>query len=155
MKRSSTRLARTALGVELRVPKRSAPLRKVDAGELRAAGLTLPHWCNGGVFVDRHYCVLVGGLQTAWGCVTRLAVARHDKHPLRSWADLQRIKNEVAGPERVAVEVFPPEAELVDEANFYHLWALPEGFELPFRVRSMRNEAPPETNRALAVGWVV
>ena len=154
-KKSPNRVVRTALGVELRVPKRSAPVRKVDIAELPAAGATLPHWCDGGVYVDCHYCVLVGGLQTAWGYVTRLAVARHDKHPLRSWADLQRIKNEIVGPERVAVEVFPPESELVDEMNAYHLWVLPEGFKLPFRVTSMRNEPPPDTNRALALGWVV
>ena len=154
-KKSPNRVLRTALGVELRVPKRNAPVRKVDMAELRAAGATLPHWCDGGVYVDDQYCVLSGLYQTAWGPVTRLTVMRHDKHPVRSWLDLQRIKNEVAGPERVAVEVFPPEAELVDEANFYHLWVLPEGFELPFRVESLRNEAPPDTNRAVAVGWVV
>jgi hypothetical protein len=55
---------------------------------------------------------------------------------VRSWADMQRIKNELVGPERVAVEVFPPVSELVDQANIAHLWVLPEGFALPFSLKA-------------------
>ena len=43
------------------------------------------------------------------------------------WRDLQRIKNEIAGPEREACELYPAESRLVDEANQFHLWVLPEG----------------------------
>lgn len=62
----------------------------------------------------------------------RLMVTVNDGSPVRSWADLQRIKNELVGRERTAVEVFPPDSELVDEARVYHLWVLPEGQRLPF-----------------------
>lgn len=51
-----------------------------------------------------------------------------------SWAMKQRIKNMVAGEERVAVEVFPAESELVDNVDAYHLWVYPEGYRLPFRL---------------------
>lgn len=51
-----------------------------------------------------------------------------------SWSEKQRIKDELIGPERLAVEVFPPRSELVDQADAYHLWVLPEGFTLPFGV---------------------
>ena len=34
----------------------------------------------------------------------------------------QKIKNEIFGDEYIALEVFPRESELVDEANMYHLW---------------------------------
>ncbi len=51
-----------------------------------------------------------------------------------TWSAKQRIKDELVGPERLAVEVFPPRAELVDQADAYHLWVLPEGFQLPFGV---------------------
>jgi hypothetical protein len=54
---------------------------------------------------------------------------RHSRGPVRDWRHFQAIKNEVAGPERLAVEVFPPESKLQDEANEYHLWVLPEGAE--------------------------
>lgn len=74
--------------------------------------------------------------QTDWGFVTRLVVRRHDEKPGISWADKQRIKNELVGCDRTAIEVFPPESELVDNAHLYHLWVLPEGFKLPFGLKS-------------------
>jgi hypothetical protein len=51
-----------------------------------------------------------------------------------TWARKQRIKSALAGPEALAVEVFPPESELVDQADAYHLWVLPAGTKLPFGV---------------------
>lgn len=47
-----------------------------------------------------------------------------------SWWEAQRIKNELAGPDATAVEVYPPQREVVDDANAYHLWVLPQA--LPF-----------------------
>lgn len=83
------------------------------------------------------YSVQVYRHDTEWGVVDHLMVRRHDDTPVRSWADMQRIKNEVAGAGRTAIEVFPPDAELVDQANMYHLWILPEGFRLPFGLGDM------------------
>ena len=42
----------------------------------------------------------------------------------------ERIKDEIAGPDATAVEVYPPQAEIVDDADMYHLWVLPA--PLPF-----------------------
>lgn len=39
-----------------------------------------------------------------------------------SWPEMQRIKNELAGPDATAVEVYPPQREVVDDANMYHIW---------------------------------
>lgn len=77
---------------------------------------------------------------TEWGEVLHLMVRRHDSAPVRAWHDLQRIKSTlpIVGPERVAVEVYPRESELVDDANMYHLWVLPEAVELPFGLRGRR-----------------
>lgn len=47
-----------------------------------------------------------------------------------TWPEMQRIKDEIAGPEATAVEVYPPRAEIVDDADMYHLWVLPA--PLPF-----------------------
>ena len=69
---------------------------------------------------------------TNWGLVEHLMVRRHDSKPIRSWADLQRIKNELVGAERTAIEVFPASKNLIDEANIYHLWVLPSDMKLPF-----------------------
>lgn len=57
---------------------------------------------------------------------------RHDRAPARDWRHLQAIKNEVRGAEIEAVELFPAESRLVDEANQFHLWALPPGESWPF-----------------------
>ena len=72
---------------------------------------------------------------TNWGPVDHLMVRRNDEEPVRSWQDLQRIKNELCGVDRTAVEVFPAETDLVDAANIYHLWVLPENFTLPFSLK--------------------
>lgn len=64
--------------------------------------------------------------------ITRLLVRRNDGGAVRSWGDLQRIKSEIAGPTRVAFEVFPSDADVVDQANCYHLWVMPSPFILPF-----------------------
>jgi hypothetical protein len=47
-----------------------------------------------------------------------------------SWWEMQRIKDEIAGPDKTAVEVYPPRAEIVDDADMYHFWVLPAA--LPF-----------------------
>lgn len=61
-----------------------------------------------------------------------LSIHRKDRRRLRDWRHLQQMKNEVAGRDRWAVEVFPPETKLVDTSNEYHLWVLPEGEPLPW-----------------------
>lgn len=59
-----------------------------------------------------------------------LSIRRIDGKPLRSWRDLQRIKNAFWGVEAMAWEAFPPESELVDTSNQYHLWSI-DGLRLP------------------------
>jgi len=55
------------------------------------------------------------------------------------WRDLQRIKNEICGPEATAVQVMPPESELIDEADMYHMWVLSS--RLPFTLAYRREIA--------------
>jgi hypothetical protein len=51
-----------------------------------------------------------------------------------TWAVKQRIKNELAGKERLAFECYPPVSELVDGADMYWLWIMPEGEKMPFKL---------------------
>jgi hypothetical protein len=51
---------------------------------------------------------------------------------VRPWQDFQRIKNELVGEEREAVELYPAESRLIDTSNAWHLWCPPEGTEWPF-----------------------
>lgn len=86
--------------------------------------------------LNNKYSVQFFDQQTGWGLIEHLMVRRHDSKPVRSWADLQRIKNELVGANRTAIEVFPAENNLVDQANIYHLWILPADVELPFGLHS-------------------
>ena len=90
-----------------------------------------PRWREG-CFVNNRYSVQISDHLTSWGSVVHLWIRRHDNKMPRTWSDLQRIKNELVGEDRVAVEVFPEEEYLHDSANMAHLWVLPEGFILPF-----------------------
>jgi len=85
-------------------------------------------------FVNNRYSVQVSVEATEWGAVHHLWIRRHDAEPVRSWTDVQRIKREVLhdGANRVGVEVYPRDVDVVDDANIYHLWVMPLGFCLPF-----------------------
>lgn len=71
-----------------------------------------------------------GGFE--WPPMTHLSIKTHDRSPIRDWRDLQRIKNELCGPEREGIELFPAESRLVDTANQFHLFVMPRGVRLPF-----------------------
>lgn len=43
---------------------------------------------------------------------------------------MQRIKDELAGVDATAIEVYPPKAEVIDQADMFHIWVLPG--KLPF-----------------------
>lgn len=86
-------------------------------------------------YLNNRYSVQISDEATDWGLVVHLWVQRHDREMPRSWSDLQRIKNELVGPERVAIEVFPAVSKLVDDANIAHLWVLPAEFQLPFSLK--------------------
>ena len=66
-----------------------------------------------------------------WGLMVELSIKTRDKQAYHDWRDLQRIKNEVLGPEWEGVELFPAESRLVDTANQYYLWCF-EKFRFPF-----------------------
>jgi hypothetical protein len=80
---------------------------------------------------DGKYAVMIRDVETEWGRVQHACIRNVSSTGI-PWAEKQRIKNELFGENAVAIEVFPKVSELVDEANMYHLWILPEGFELPF-----------------------
>lgn len=49
-----------------------------------------------------------------------------------TWHEAQRIKNDLGGRDKTAVEIYPPADEVVDGADVYHLWVLagPSEFSL-------------------------
>lgn len=57
-----------------------------------------------------------------------------------SWYEMQRIKDELFGEDRVAVEVYPKRSEIVDGSDTYHFWVLPE--DLPFGLTKLTRSTP-------------
>ncbi len=100
--------------------------------------------------IDREVSVQFYAVDTPWGVVDHLLIRPHSQRPVRDWYTLQRIKTELVGPERVAVEVFPRESQLRDAmVAIYHLWVLPEDFDLPFGMHfpgggMVRNPGPED-----------
>jgi hypothetical protein len=85
--------------------------------------------------MNNRYVVLASAVfTTEWGRCEHLWIRRTDDRNLFPWADLQRIKDELMGPERVALEVFPASSQLVDVADMRHLWVLPVGKALSFKL---------------------
>jgi hypothetical protein len=60
-----------------------------------------------------------------------LSIKRYDRAAVRNWRHLQQIKNEVCGEFREALELFPSEHRIADNANQMHLWVMPEGMLIP------------------------
>lgn len=91
------------------------------------------------LLVNNLYSVQVFTSLTKWGWITHLAIRRHElpgyqktEAPDIPFWHKQRIKNEICGLEYAAVEVFPAQENLIDQADLYHLWVLPKDFEVPF-----------------------
>ena len=84
-----------------------------------------------GTFVNSRYQVLMREYDSPLGRVTWLAIVNRDRSARHDWRDFQRIKNELLGPEREAMEVYPAESRLVDTNNQFHLFVLPEGHCIP------------------------
>lgn len=92
-----------------------------------------------GCFANNRYTVMVRPMYREQSIISAgleqplwLSIRREDRAPVRSWRDMQRVKDEIAGPDREAVEIFPADARLVDTANQYHLWVMPPGTRVPF-----------------------
>lgn len=83
-------------------------------------------------YLNNRYSVQVSDYQIEDGIVVHLWVRHHTGVMPHSWSDLQRIKNEIVGPDYVALEVYPRVNELTDEANIAHLWVMPKDYVLPF-----------------------
>lgn len=80
------------------------------------------------VYMNDTYQVAVHG----HGECIHLSIKRIDRKPIHDWRDLQDIKNQLAGPEAAAVELYPAESRIVDTANQYHLWVIKSTTYLPF-----------------------
>lgn len=65
------------------------------------------------------------------GAVERLTICRTSLAGAEwkggiSWDDLQSLKAQCGRGDKCAVEIFPPDRQVVNVANMRHLWVLPE-----------------------------
>jgi hypothetical protein len=88
--------------------------------------------------VNRQYVIMIREVKTEWGTIQHACLRNAESTDI-PWREKQRIKNEIFGKERVAIEVFPKESELVDAANMYHFWVLPVEMNLPFGLIGGKN----------------
>lgn len=93
------------------------------------------------VWINDRYTVIVYDHPNG---IIQLSIRRNDREYPRDWRHFQRIKNDICGPEREACELYPRESRLVDGANQFHLWVLPEGIDFPFGYNERRQVADPE-----------
>lgn len=108
------------------------PFVQMEVPRNRANDIDPPY----AIYANSRYQVTVylRGEHPLFGDVAHLSFKTHDKQAFHDWRDMQRIKNEICGPETEAIEIFPAESRLVDGANQYHLfvfrtWTIPLGFQ--------------------------
>lgn len=65
------------------------------------------------------------------------------------WNVKQQIKNELWGKDRIAIEVFPQETNLIDAQDCYHLWIMPKGFKMPFGIHPIKDKQCKVINRGV------
>jgi hypothetical protein len=97
------------------------------------------------------YTITVQRFEHGWpfgdGPYVRIGVASNDGEARHDWRELQRIKNDVVGPEWEAVELFPAESRLLDPSNYYLLWCAPKipiGETIGRMIVSERNCVAPQ-----------
>ena len=107
-------------------------------------------------FSDDGYQVTSRILITDWGKIEHAAITRNhgkDGGPTCNgerdipWAVKQEIKNEIFGEKRVAIEVFPAEANKIDVMDIYHLWVFPKNFVMPFGIHPKKDKMCKVVNR--------
>jgi hypothetical protein len=99
-------------------------------------------------FANSRYQVLVVFEKGGPGAppAAHLSIKTHDKRCVHDWRDMQRIKNELCGPEADGVEIYPAESRLMDEANQFHIYVMHPMVELPWGQRERTHFTPAELN---------
>lgn len=103
----------------------------------------------GEVWINDLYQVSVFRDNNAAGQVLiHLSIRRLDREIIHDWRELQEIKNRLVGRECEAVELYPAESRMVDTANQYHLFCVPDPtYRFPFgfgtRLVSGEDKLPP------------
>lgn len=88
------------------------------------------------VYVNGMFVVQIYDYPCSWPGTKRVMIRWNDARADHDWSLFQRIKNDLFGPHRTALEVYPSEEHKQDVANVYWLFVLPEGFDCPIEYKS-------------------
>lgn len=103
---------------------------------------------------DADLCVCSRLIRTKFGTVEHVTISKGtgtaDGTGEVSWSEKMRIKNELFGENRFAIEVFPKQKNLVDVCDVYHLWVFDKKQEMPFGIAP--KEYTPSVNRGYNIG---
>lgn len=111
-------------------PQMAAAFHQADRAVPNAFG-----WCRQihTVWTNGWCCVMVRTVaQTTLGVAVDHVALRTALGAELGWREKQRIKDELMGKDRMAIEVYPRDSELIDAADMYHLWVFPVGFRFDF-----------------------
>ena len=102
---------------------------------------------------ENDICVCSRLIRTKIGTVEHVTISKGkgtaDGSGEVSWKEKMRIKDELFGEDRFAIEVFPKRKNLVDVCDVYHLWVFDKKLEMPFGI------APREYQKAINRGYSV
>lgn len=87
-----------------------------------------PQWMTRAYRNNRYTVMINDFTETTKGNAIRAMVQTHDDRPIvNHWSEMQRIKNEIFGAEKIAIEYYPAESQKTDDFNIYWMWIFPDG----------------------------
>lgn len=104
---------------------------KLPVGEWKEVDMSKanhPDWMTRS-FINNRYVVMIGDeIKTTKGFAIQALIQKHDDSPIKNhWSELQKIKNQIFGEDKTAIEYYPAVNDLIDDYNIYWLWIFPEG----------------------------
>lgn len=91
--------------------------------------------------------VIAGLGLTGWPQIVELSLKLNTREPWQDWRDFYRIKSELCGTACWGMQMYPPQEELLDTANQYHMYVLDPSCDA-FPIRQLQ---PPFTD--YSEGW--
>lgn len=95
-----------------------------------------------------------------FGQMMQINIRRRDGNVIfRDWREFQDIKNQLAGEECEAIEIYPAESRLIDTANKYHLWCFLDKRQISFgwhhgrHVTDDKSDLPGLRQRPIPKHW--
>ncbi|HBD95060.1 MAG: hypothetical protein A2015_02185 [Spirochaetes bacterium GWF1_31_7] len=86
-----------------------------------------PYWMTRAFANNKYIVIIDDNCESTHGKCIKAMVQRHDDNPIPfHWREMQSIKNEIFGEDTIAVEYYPKEIDLIDEANIYWLFIYPD-----------------------------